>query len=95
MTTYRITCVVKPDRYNSHEHIASVGGPEGGGWTADTPQVIRWIETNTYSFYTYEGGVRAQVGVRETPAGHKYIQTFADGYWKNNLLELKDCSLGV
>ncbi|MDQ6891136.1 MAG: DUF3892 domain-containing protein [Acidobacteriota bacterium] len=95
MTSYRITCVVKPDRFSRHEHITSVGGPAEGGWRATTPQVIQWIESNTYSFYTFEGGVRAEVGVRETGHGTKYIQTYADGVWGDNLLSLTECSVGV
>jgi Protein of unknown function (DUF3892) len=49
------------------------------------------IEQNTHRFFTSEGGVTASVGVRTSAAGNKFLQTYADGVWKDNLLALKEC----
>jgi hypothetical protein len=95
MTDYRVDCVNKPNRNSSHEHITHVGGPKpdgSGRWKDTVPNVIRFIEQKTHRFYTSEGGATAWVGVRTSAAGNKYIQTFADNVWKDNLLALNECS---
>lgn len=95
MADYRIDCINKPDRNSPHEHITHVGGPELNGpgrWKDTVPNVVRYIETGTHRFYTSEGGVSAWVGVRVSASGRKYLQTHADGVWKDNLLALKECN---
>lgn len=94
MADYRIDCINKPDRNSTHEHITHVGGPSpdgNGRWKASVPEVVAAIESKTHRFYTMEGGKMAWVGVRTGPTGRKYLQTFADGVWTNNLLALKEC----
>ena len=94
MSDYRIDCVNKPNRASTHEHITNVGGPNPSGvgrYKFTVADVIRRIESKTDTFHTYEGGYRADVGVRTSAAGNKYIQTYADGVWKDNLLALKEC----
>lgn len=92
---YRIDCVNKPHRNSAHEHITHVGGPnpEGSGrWRDTTENVVRRIESKQDDFYTQEGNATASVGVRVSAAGNKYLQTHADGKWKDNLLALNECS---
>jgi hypothetical protein len=94
MADYRIDCVNKPDRSSPHEHITHVGGPKpdgSGRWKDTVPNVARSIEQKVHRFYTSEAGASAWVGVRVSAAGNKYIQTQADGVWKDNLLALKEC----
>jgi hypothetical protein len=47
--------------------------------------------TNAHGFYTQEGNASAWVGVRTSAAGNKFLQTYADGVWKDNLLALPEC----
>jgi Protein of unknown function (DUF3892) len=94
MANYRIDCVNKPDRYSTHERITAVGGPKpdgSGRWNDSADNVIRFIESNQHQFYTSEGGATAWVGVRVSAAGNKFLQTHADGLWKDNLLALPEC----
>jgi hypothetical protein len=94
MTSFRIDCIRKPERSNTHESITQVGGPSPNGngrWQDTTQNVVRLIEQKVHNFYTQEGGNVATVGVRTSVAGHKYLQTYADGIWKDNLLALKEC----
>ncbi|MGY4157918.1 hypothetical protein ACVINW_003760 [Bradyrhizobium sp. USDA 4461] len=94
MVDCRIDCVNKPNRKSSHEHITHVGGPKpdgSGRWKDTVPDVVRMIEQGTHSFYTDQGGARAEVGVRTSAAGNKFLQTYADGVWKDNLLALNEC----
>ena len=95
MADYRIDCINKPDRDSRHEHITHVGGPKPGSterWKDTVPNVVGFIENKTHRFYTNEGGVVAWVGVQTSAAGNKYLRTYADGIWKDNLLALKECS---
>lgn len=95
MADYRITCIDKSHRMSAHEHITAAGGtgPDGNGWKDTTPNIIRFIENKQHQFYTQKGNATAWVGVRVSAAGNKYIQTYADGVWKDNLLALDECSL--
>jgi len=94
MADYRIDCINKPNRDSQHEHITHVGGPKPDGtgrWKDTVPNVVALIETKTHRFYTNDGGKVAWVGVKVSAAGRKYLQTFADSVWNNNLLAQKDC----
>jgi hypothetical protein len=93
MTDYRIDCINKPDRDSRHERISHVGGPrpEGGRWRDTTANVVQFIESGQHRFYAQERGSSAWVGVRQSPTGHKFLQTHADGVWRDNLLALPEC----
>jgi hypothetical protein len=92
---YRIDCIHKPNRNSAHEHITAAGGlaPAGGRWQDTVPNIIQFIENKEHRFYTKEGNATAWVGVRTSAAGNKFIQTYADGIWKDNLLALNECAL--
>jgi hypothetical protein len=89
MSDALVTCIVKPDKNSPHEHITHLGGKS---WCWTVQQVIASIEAETNTFYTDNGGKRADVLVRERN-GRKYVQTYADGYWTNNLLSLEACPI--
>jgi hypothetical protein len=95
MTDYRIDCVNKPNRSSPHEHITHVGGPNPDGigrWKDTVPNVVRLIENQQHRFFTKEDGASAWVGVRTSAAGNKFLQTHADGVWRDNLLALPECA---
>jgi hypothetical protein len=94
MIDYRIDSVHKPDRNSRHEHITHVGGPKpdgSGRWKDATATIVQLIENGHHRFYTKEGNASAWVGVRTSSAGNKFLQTHADGVWKDNLLALPEC----
>ena len=88
MADARVTCITKPDRYSQHEGITHLGG-QGWQWTRQA--VIDSIEAKTNTFYTLVDGKRAEIGVVNGPAG-KFLRTYADGAWSDNLLALPECS---
>lgn len=95
MADYKIDCINKPDRNSPHDRITHVGGPNSNGvgrWKDTVPNVVRFIEQGVHRFYTSQGGASAWVHVRTSAAGNKYIQTYADGVWKDNLLALQECA---
>lgn len=95
MADYKIDCINKPDRNSPHERITYAGGPNPNGvgrWKESVPNIVRMIEQGTHRFYTSVAGSSAWVGVRVSAAGNKFIQTYADGTWKDNLLSLQECA---
>jgi hypothetical protein len=95
MADYRIDCINKLNRNSTHDHITHAGGPNPNGsgrWKDPVPTIVRFIEQGAHRFYTNEGGKIAWVGVRTSASGNKFIQTHADGVWKDNLLALNECS---
>jgi hypothetical protein len=87
MADVQVRCINKQPRNNPHEGITHLGGQ---GWKFTRDQVVQSIEAKTNTFYTMEGGKRANVGVVNGANG-KFVQTHADGAWNNNLLALPEC----
>ncbi len=92
MADLLVDCINKQDRNSTHEGITHLGGPGGGTrWKWTRQQVINSIEAKTNTFYTKVDGKRADIGVVDGPNG-KYVRTYADGKWNDNLLALSECS---
>ena len=87
MADVRVTSVNKQPRNNPHEGITHLGGQ---GWKWTRAEVIQSIRERSNTFYTYENGKRADVGVIDGPNG-PYVRTHADGQWNDNLLALPEC----
>lgn len=90
MTEFRITCVTKPNRYSSHEHITSVG-VEGFSNRLSIADVITYTRTLGYAFYTWVNGRKAYVEIVDVPGRASYIRTQPDGTRTDNLLALPEC----
>jgi hypothetical protein len=85
MADVQVRCVNKTS--TGHEHITHLGG---ANWKWTVEQVVQSIEGKTNTFYTLVNGKRANVGVVQG-AHRKYVRTFADGVWNDNLLALPAC----
>lgn len=90
MADVRVTCINKQPRNDPHEGITHLGGAT---WHWTRQDVINSIEAKTNTFFTLVGGNRAEVGVVNGANG-KYLRTYADGKWNDNLLALPECSNG-
>jgi hypothetical protein len=91
MADVQVTCITKPDVFSAHEHITAIGGV---GWKWQREEVIRSIDSKTNTFYVLDPttGKRAYIGVVRPKDGRApYLQTYADGEWKDNLLSLPQC----
>ncbi|AXI78599.1 DUF3892 domain-containing protein [Peterkaempfera bronchialis] len=75
-----------------HEHIALLwwkNPADGSTGFSERAVLVKWIEDKVGTAYTDDGrGNRAQVFVRTSAHGVKFLQTYADGVWTNNLLAL-------
>lgn len=87
MADVQVRCINKQPRNDPHEGITHLGGDQ---WKWTRQQVITSIEAKTNTFFTYVGGKRADVGLVNGPNG-KYVRTYADGKWNDNLLALPEC----
>jgi hypothetical protein len=90
MADARVTCITKPNRESPHEHITHLGGT---GWKWTREEVIASIDARTNTFHVLDAaGDRANVGVVDPKNGRaRYVRTYADGIWKDNLLALPSC----
>jgi len=87
MADARVTCINKMPRNDPYEGITHLGG---SNWHWSRQEVISSIEAGTNTFHTLVGGNRAEVGVVNGAHG-KYLRTYADGKWNDNLLALPEC----
>lgn len=76
----------------SHEHISHLWwvNPASSATGDNTrAQIVSWIEDEGGKAYVENRpGERADVGVVTPTRGEKYLRTYADGVWTNNLLAL-------
>jgi hypothetical protein len=89
---YQVTCIHKPDRMSSHEHITYIGN-SAGGWCLTRESAIRRIESKKDAFYTVDAstGRRMNIGVVRQTGRTPYLRTHADGKWNDNLLAQPEC----
>jgi|SRR5579862_6126387 len=77
---------------NAHHHIETFWWIDGAGNKG------KWSRAEAYSYvvahpkivYVAEAGRQVLVGDRQNPQGTKWIQTYADGYWRDNLTTLAE-----
>lgn len=75
----------------THQHIVRLWwvNPSTGETGDNTrAQLVDWIENQNGKAYVEEHGHRVNVGVVTPSSGAKYLRTYADGCWSNNLLSL-------
>jgi hypothetical protein len=93
MSEYHVTCVTKPDRFSTHEHITHIGNT-ASNWKITRESVITRIESKQDAFYTVDSGTgrKVYVGVVRDPGKAAYLRTHADGKWNDNLLAQGECN---
>ena len=87
MAERQIRCINKQPRIDTHHGITHVGG---AGFKLTRDQAVAAIQVSGERFFTLAQGKRAEVGVVEEQ-GRKYLRTYADGYYNDNLLALPEC----
>jgi hypothetical protein len=87
MADVQVTCINKLPRNDTHEGITHLGSKD---WKWTRTKVIQSIEDKSNTFYTLVNGKRADVRVING-SNSKYVRTYADGIWTDNLLALFEC----
>lgn len=88
----RITHIRKPNAQSPHEAISHYGCPKNDGSLGvyEREFFIKWLEDNNTKAYVSDGTNRVWCSIRNN--GHiKYLQTYSDDTWTNNLLSLPQC----
>ena len=94
----RITCVKKDGgNHYSHprrHHRLRVGSNKGTGakGTSSRSQMIEYLDVEKGEAYVKDRqGNKAYIGTWKSAAGYKYLRTYADQTWTDNLLPLPEC----
>ncbi len=93
----RIVCINKSGGWHADPHhaISHLGwrNEETGEAGKNTRlEIYDWIKNKNGIAYVLDSrGNKAYVGVRENQYGTKYVQTYADQVWTDNLLALPEC----
>lgn len=93
----RITCIRKDGGYHSnpHEGITDFGWVNEetrAGGESSREQMVNFLENQNGKAYVKNSiGNIAYVGVVTPMVGAKYLRTYADGIWTDNLLSLPEC----
>lgn len=95
MTTYRIVCstLSATAGTSGHKHLVDVGTGADPNKATDkwTIAQVRTSLDAGNTFYTEVGGKRAEVRTFDCDCGIHTIRSHADGYWNNNLDNLRTC----
>jgi len=93
----RITCISKDggNHYNPHEGVTNYGwvnDQDGKTGNSTRQQMVDWIENQQGRAYVKDSrGNIASIGIWTSAAGYKYLRTYADETWTDNLLALPEC----
>lgn len=74
-----------------HEHITDIRWVEDGKATPQSSsraEMVKFVEGKGKAYVRDARGDVAYLRVRTSSAGNKYVQTYADGIWSDNLLAL-------
>lgn len=74
-----------------HEHISEIQWVQDGSSdkaVSTREKMVEWIEGGGKAYVKDAKGDIAYLGVRVSSLGNKYVQTYADGIWTDNLLAL-------
>ena len=93
MQEFQVTCIIKPDRYSTHEHITHIGNI-AAGWMLTREAAIRRIDAGLEAFFTIDqtSGRKVYVQVVREVGKNPYLKTQADGRWPDNLLAQAECT---
>jgi hypothetical protein len=96
--TIRITCINKAGGWHDDPHCAIsdlgwVNDADGKTGKSTRIQVYDWLKANSANLaYVKDArGNTAYLYPRENARGTKFVQTYADKTWTDNLLALREC----
>jgi hypothetical protein len=93
----RITCISKDGGNHENPHVAIselgwINEETGETGTSTRLEMYRWIKDDKgYAYVRDNSGNTVRVGTAETPKGTKYVRTYRDNTWTDNLLPLPEC----
>lgn len=89
-----ITGIRKPEPQDPHEAISHYRWYDDADDTRGIDEreaLIRWMESHNTDAYVKDGAVKIWCDIRKNSYGTKYLQTYSDNKYSNNLLSLPQC----
>jgi hypothetical protein len=93
----RITCINKSggnhaDPHHAIEDLGWIDEQSGKTGKSTRLQMYEWLKSKSGTAYVRDKqGNTAYVGTREHTNGTRFVQTYADKVWTDNLLALAEC----
>jgi hypothetical protein len=93
----RVTCINKSggdhaDPHHAIEDLGWVNEQSGKRGKSTRLEIYDWLKNRKGVAYVQDNrGNTAKVEPREHRNGTRYVQTYADGVWTDNLLALPEC----
>ena len=93
----RITCINKlggnhADPHHAIEDLGWIDEQSGKTGKSTRLQMYEWLKSKSGTAYVRDKqGNTAYVGTREHTNGTRFVQTYADKVWTDNLLALAEC----
>ena len=81
------------NHYNPHEavsHYKWLNEQSGESKIADRPSMVAWVERGNRAYVSDNRGT-VDCQVNTSVHGTKFLQTYADRRWTDNLLSLPEC----
>lgn len=93
MNEFEISCIVKTDRFNSHEHITHIWNIKNG-WHLTVDDAINCINSKKDIFYilNHSKTKKMYIWVVSEIWKKPYIRAYEDWLWNNSLLSLPVCN---
>ena len=94
LSSIRIRCVTKDDRYHAYERITHIGGIalDGSRWRMSQPEALEVIAAGPHQFWVMVGGAPQWVLAATSGLGFKYLKSESDGDEPHDLFRLPDCT---
>jgi len=96
MSEVEIICINKDggNHSNPHEGITHYGwrnsvGQNGRATKAD---MLKYLDDGNRAYVMPNQGTKVYCYIRTSTAGNRFLQTYADNQYTNNLLSLNECS---
>jgi hypothetical protein len=94
----RITCISKAggnheDPHTAISHLGWINEDTQATGKSTRLEIYAWIKEKSGYAYVRDGaGNTVRVGTAETARGTKYVRTYRDKVWTDNLLALPECA---
>lgn len=96
----KIVCANKPsgNLHNPHEAITEYGWIEDGtgkNGIASRQQMVDWVKSGVNAYVQDSDGDKVYCYLRTSVNNVEFLQTYADGTYKDNLVNLPSCPVNL
>ncbi|MDX9739267.1 MAG: DUF3892 domain-containing protein [Candidatus Dojkabacteria bacterium] len=95
MSEVEIVCINKDNgnHNNPHEGITHYGWKNSVGKTVRSTrdQMLKYLDDGNHAYVISNHDTKAYCYIRTSTTGNRFLQTYADSQYTNNLLSLNEC----